>query len=102
MRLKRGDTVQVITGRDKGEIGEIIEALPKTNQVIVEGVNLRKKHELPSQLNPDGGIIEQEMPIDASNVMIYDKKSKSVSRIGFKFEDGKKIRVYKTTGKEIK
>lgn len=102
MRLKTGDTVKVITGsrNDKGTVGEIIKVFPDKNQVIVEGVNLKKKHLKPSQINPDGGIIEKEMPIDASNVMAYDEKTKSVSRLGVEIRDGKKVRIFKKTGKE--
>ena len=71
MRLKTGDTVKVITGsrNDKGTVAEIVKVFPDKNQVIVEGVNLKKKHLKPSQINPDGGIVEKEMPIDVSNVM---------------------------------
>lgn len=103
MRLKTGDTVKVITGsrNDKGTVAEIIQVLPHKNQVIVEGVNLKKKHLKPSQVNPDGGIVEKEMPIDVSNVMAYDSKSKSVSRLGIETKDGKRIRIFKKTGKEF-
>ena len=103
MRLKTGDTVKVITGsrKDKGTVAEIIQVFPDKNQVIVEGVNLKKKHLKPSQVNPDGGIIEKEMPIDVSNVMAYDEKTKSVSRLGVEIKDGKKVRIFKKTGKEF-
>ncbi len=103
MRLKTGDTVKVITGsrNDKGTVAEIIQVFPDKNQVLVEGVNLKKKHLKPSQINPDGGIIEKEMPIDVSNVMAYDEKSKSVSRLGIEIKDGKKVRIFKKTGKEF-
>ncbi|NLC33999.1 MAG: 50S ribosomal protein L24 [Erysipelothrix sp.] len=102
MRLKTGDTVQVITGsrKDKGTVAEIIKVIPHKNQVVVEGVNLKKKHLKPSQVNPEGGIIEKEMPVDVSNVMAYDKKTKSVSRLGVEVKDGKKVRIFKKTGKE--
>ncbi len=103
MRLKTGDTVKVITGNrnDKGTVGEIIKVLPEKNQVVVEGVNLKKKHLKPSQINPDGGIIEKEMPIDVSNVMAYNSKTKSVSRLGIEVKDGKRVRIFKKTGKEF-
>ncbi|NLY62674.1 MAG: 50S ribosomal protein L24 [Erysipelothrix sp.] len=102
MRLKTGDTVKVVTGsrKDKGTVAEIIKVIPHKNQVLVEGVNLKKKHLKPSQINPDGGIIEKEMPVDVSNVMAYDKKTKSVSRLGIEIKDGKKVRIFKKTGKE--
>ena len=102
MRLKTGDSVKVVTGsrKDKGTVAEIIKVIPHKNQVLVEGVNLKKKHLKPSQINPDGGIIEKEMPVDVSNVMAYDKKTKSVSRLGIEIKDGKKVRIFKKTGKE--
>jgi large subunit ribosomal protein L24 len=74
MKIKTGDTVKVISGHYKGTIGEVKAVSPKTNKVIVEGVNVVKKALKPSQQNPDGGIVEQEAPIDASNVKKYDKK----------------------------
>lgn len=100
MRLKTGDTVKVVTGKDKGTVAEIIKVIPDKNQVVVEGVNLKKKHLKPTQINPDGGIIEKEMPIDVSNVMAYDKKSKSVSRLGIEIKGDEKVRIFKKTGKE--
>ncbi len=100
MRLKTDDTVKVVTGKDKGTVAKIIKVIPHKNQVVVEGVNLKKKHLKPSQINPDGGIIEKEMPIDVSNVMAYDEKSKSVSKLGVEIKDGKKVRIFKKTGKE--
>ncbi|MFA5660608.1 MAG: 50S ribosomal protein L24 [Bacilli bacterium] len=102
MRIQKGDKVRVITGTNKGTIGNVLKVYPKTEKVVVEGVNLVKKHLKPSQINPDGGIIEKEMPIHVSNVMIYDSKSKQVSRIGIKEEKGKRVRVYKKTGAVIK
>ena len=102
MKIKKGDKVKVITGHDKGTIGDVIKVLPKEDKVVVEGVNLVKKHLKPSQANPDGGIIEKEMPVHVSNVMVYDSKTKKVSRIGVKEEKGKKVRVYKKTGAVLK
>jgi len=102
MKIKKGDKVIVITGADKGTIGEVTKALPTVGKVIVEGVNLRKKHLKPNQANPDGGIVEKEMPIHVSNVMAYDAKTKKGSRIGFKEVKGKKTRVYKKTGTVLK
>ncbi|WZU02570.1 50S ribosomal protein L24 [Erysipelothrix sp. D19-032] len=102
MKIKRGDKVQVITGSYKGTIGDVIEASPKTDKVKIEGVNLVKKHMKPTQMNPDGGIIEQEAWIHVSNVMLYDAKAKATSRVGFKEEKGKKVRVYKKSGDVVK
>lgn len=102
MKLKKGDKVIVISGKDKGKVGNIQKALPKENKVIVDGVNVRKKHIKPTQANPEGSIQEIFAPIHVSNVMYYDEKSKKASRIGYKVnKDGKKIRVLKATGKEI-
>ncbi len=77
MKIKKGDKVQVITGQDKGTVGEVKAAFPKTNKIIVEGVNVRKKHQKPNQINPDGGIVDKEMPIDASNVKLDEGKKKA-------------------------
>ncbi|MCR4951603.1 MAG: 50S ribosomal protein L24 [Solobacterium sp.] len=103
MKIKTGDTVKVISGHYKGTISEVLSVDVKNNKVVVEGVNMVKKSQKPTQANPDGGIIEKEAPIDASNVMLYDKKAKAASRIGFKFNDkGEKIRFFKKSGEEIK
>jgi large subunit ribosomal protein L24 len=102
MKIKTGDTVKVISGHYKGTVSEVKAVDPKKNTVIVEGVNMIKKSLKPNQQNPEGGVIEKEAPIDASNVMLYDKKAKSVSRVGYKLEDGKKTRVFKKSGAEIK
>ncbi len=102
MKIKKGDKVIVISGADKGTVGEVTKVLPEKDQVVVEGVNVRKKALKPTQANPDGGIIEQEMPIHVSNVMAYDSKAKKASKIGYKDVKGKKTRVYKKTGTVIK
>ncbi|CAM3609069.1 50S ribosomal protein L24 [Erysipelothrix urinaevulpis] len=102
MKIKRGDKVQVITGSYKGTIGDVIEVAPKHDKVKVEGVNLVKKHLKPTQMNPEGGIVEQEAWIHVSNVMAYDSKAKQPSRVAYEIKDGKKIRVYKKSGAEIK
>ena len=102
MKIKTGDTVKVISGHYKGTVSEVKAVDPKNNKVIVEGVNMIKKSLKPSQQNPEGGIIEKEAPIDASNVMLYDKKAKAASRVGFKFnEKGEKKRVFKKSGEEV-
>ena len=102
MRLKKGDKVKVITGAYKGTIGEVTKAFPKEDKVIVEGVNMVKKHLRPTQQNPDGGIVEKEAKIHVSNVMLYDEKAKQASRVKYEMEDGKKVRVYKKSGAEVK
>ena len=107
VKIKKGDKVQVITGAYKGTIGEVTKVFPKEDKVIVEGVNLVKKHLKPTQANPDGGIIEKEAPIHVSNVMAYDSKAKKASRVGYETKTDKKgntekVRVYKKTGAEVK
>lgn len=98
MNLLKGDKVIVIAGRDKGKTGTIQKVIPELNRVVVEGVNIRKKHRKPTQGNPDGGIVEIYAPIDASNVMILDPKTKKPTRIGHKEVKGKKVRVAKASG----
>ena len=82
MHVKKGDKVMVITGKDKGKTGVILAAFPKKNRVLVEGVNIVKKHSKPSQMNPQGGIINQEAPIHVSNVMPIDPKTGEPTRVG--------------------
>lgn len=101
MHVKKGDKVVVISGKDKGKQGIILEAYPKNNRVLVEGVNIVKKHSKPSQLNPQGGIISKEAAIHASNVMPLDPKSGTPTRVGYKVEDGKKVRVATKSGETL-
>ena len=102
MKLRVGDTVQVIAGSDKGKTGEIIQSLRKEDRVIVEGVNMVTKHIKPSQADPEGGIVTREAPIHVSNVAYYDSKAKQAVKIGYAFdEDGKKYRINKKTGKAL-
>ncbi|MUG73501.1 50S ribosomal protein L24 [Paenibacillus validus] len=102
MHVKKDDTVFVITGKDKGKKGRVIAAYPRQNRVLVEGVNMIKKHAKPSQANPQGGILTQEAPIHVSNVMLVDPISGQPTRIGYKVLDsGKKVRVAKKSGEII-
>ncbi len=102
MVVKKGDQVIVIAGNFKGKKGTIKKVLVKENRVIVEGVNVVSRHTRPSQSNPDGGIIKMEAPIDASNVMLIDPSTNKPTRIGYKVEDGKKVRYAKASGAIIK
>ena len=103
MKIKKGDKVQVIAGADKGVVAEVVAVLPKSNRVIVEGVNVAKKHQKPNNENPDGGIVNKEMPINASNVMLYDPKAKKVSRVAYKVDDkGNKTRIYAKSKTAVK
>lgn len=102
MYIKKGDTVVVITGKDKGKKGKVLEAIPKTERVIVEGVNMATKHQKPSQKVQQGGIIHQEAPIHVSNVMLFDAKAKAPSRVKYTtLEDGKKVRVSVKSGEVL-
>ena len=99
MKIKKGDTVKVIAGKDNGKEGKVISVDLKNSKVIVEGVNMVTKHMKPSQANQNGGIIQKEAPIDASNVMLMFKGQPT--RVGFKIEKDKKVRVAKKTGDVI-
>ncbi|MBD5458166.1 MAG: 50S ribosomal protein L24 [Lachnospiraceae bacterium] len=96
MKIKKGDTVKVIAGKDKDKEGKVVSVDRKNGRVLVEGINKITKHEKPSAANQNGGIIQKEAPIDISNVM-YVHKGKP-TRIGFKMENGKKVRFAKSTG----
>ena len=96
-----GDKVVVITGKDKGKVGTVIEAQPKKDRVVVEGVNIIKKHVKNSQDAPQGGIVEKEAAIHASNVMLQDPETGKATRVRFETKDGKKVRIAVKSGKEI-
>ena len=98
MNVNKGDKVMVITGKDKGKTGVILVAFPKKDRVLVEGVNIVKKHTKPNQENPQGGIMSIEAAIHVSNVMLIDPKTGEPTRVGYKIEDGKKVRVAKKSG----
>lgn len=103
IRLKKGDTVVVTTGKDKGKTGKVVATHPVTNKVTVEGINIVKKHQKPNKANPQGGILELTKPIDVSKVALQDPTTKQPTRIGYTFAaDGSKVRVAKKSGKEIK
>ena len=100
MKLKKGDTVEVITGKDKGRQGEIAFVFPKSNKIIVNGINVASKHQKATRANESGGIIEKDMPLDASNVMLVHK-GKPV-RVGYKTQDdGTKVRIARPSGEVI-
>jgi large subunit ribosomal protein L24 len=98
MKIVKKDKVMVITGRDKGKKGEVLAVFPDDNLVVVEGINVAKRHTKPSQTNPKGGVIEVTKPIDASKVMIIDPTSGKPARVGYKLNaKGKKERIYKVS-----
>jgi large subunit ribosomal protein L24 len=100
-KIKAGDKVVVIAGKDKGKVGKVLKVLPEEERVIVEGVRIVKKHLRPSQKYPEGGIIEKEAPIHISNVMLLDPKTNKPTRVGIKIVDGKKYRYAKRSGEII-
>lgn len=101
MFVKTGDTVKVIAGNYKGLTGEVLKVLPKENKVIVERINMIKKHVKPTGFGQEGGIVEQEAAIDASNVQLVDPETGEASRIGYREEDGKKVRYFKKSGNTL-
>ena len=102
MHVKRGDTVQVISGSEKGKVGEIIKVLPKQSKVVVEGVNVKTKHQKPQQEGESGQITTFEAPVHSSNVMLYSTKEKVASRVCYTYnDDGRKVRMLKKTGEII-
>jgi large subunit ribosomal protein L24 len=101
LKIKRGDTVQVISGKEKGKRGEVERVLPKEERVVVTGVNVRTRHARPSQQNQEG-LYTFEAPIHVSNVMLVDPDSGEPTRVGYRFtESGEKVRVSKRSGKDI-
>ena len=101
MKIKQNDKVIVIAGKDKGQKGKIVKSFPDTNKVIVEGINISKKHVKYKNQNKKGEIIEVAMPIDVSNVSIIDEKSGKPTRVGYKIEDDKKERIARKSGQKI-
>ncbi len=101
MKIKKGDKVVVIAGSDKGKEGLVQIVYPKLNKVVVEGVNVHKKHKKPTQQTPEGSIMEIYVPIDASNVALVDPKTKKATRVGYAVEKGKKVRVTKASKSKI-
>jgi len=101
-KIRRGDEVIVLAGKDKGKRGKVLSVVTESGRIFVEGINLIKKHQKPvPQLNQAGGIVEKEASIDVSNVAIYNSETSKADRVGFKIEDGKKLRIFKSTGKTI-
>lgn len=99
--IKKGDTVFVNAGNDKGKTGKVLEVIREKDRVVVEGINIVSKHTKPNAKAPQGGILKQEAGIHISNVQLIDPKSGKPTRVGHKFVDGKKIRYAKKSGEEI-
>ncbi|WP_066899164.1 50S ribosomal protein L24 [Streptobacillus notomytis] len=115
LHVKTGDTVVVISGRsnndkrsnkssqmgDKGKIGKVLKVFPKLGKIVVEGVNVKKKHLKPNAMNTQGEIVEREVPIFSSKVMLWDESVKSATRVRYEIKDGKKVRISVKSGQEI-
>jgi len=101
LRIKKGDTVVVISGADKGKKGKVLKAFPKTSRVIVEKVNFIKKHMRPTQQNPQGGIVQMEAPVHVSNVQLFNEKLGDVTKAAYRVIGDKRVRVDKKSGDEI-
>jgi large subunit ribosomal protein L24 len=101
MKIKKGDKVIVIAGADKGKVGTVQKAFPKLNKVVIDGVNVRKKHQKPTQGNPEGSIVEIYAPIHVSNVAAYDEKTKRGYRVGYSVDGDTKVRVMKKVGTKL-
>ena len=101
-KIRCNDEVIVITGKDKGKTGKVTKVFPREHKVLVEGINLKKKHQKANpNLNIQGGIVDKEAPIDVSNVAIYNNATQKADKVGFRFEDGKKVRFFKSTNEVI-
>ena len=102
LHIKKGDTVYVNAGNDKGKTGKVLSVIPDKDRAIVEGINMVSKHTKPNSKQPQGGIIRKEAGIHISNLQLIDPQSGKPTRAGYRFEDGKKIRYAKKSGEEIK
>ena len=101
-KIKKGDEVVLLAGKDKGRNGQVKKVLPKENKCIIQGINIVKRHQKPTQLNPQGGIITKELPVHISNVSLIDPETKKTTRVGFMTTDkGVKVRFAKKSGKAI-
>ena len=100
-KIRKGDTVVVLSGKDKGRTGEVIRSMPKESKVVVSGVNVHARHRKPTQLNPQGGLERTEAPMHVSKVALADPKSGKATRVRFEQRDGKKVRVAAKTGELI-
>ncbi|MCR0981000.1 50S ribosomal protein L24 [Roseomonas populi] len=100
-KIKKGDRVQVLAGKDKGKRGEVLSVIPTENRAVVQGVNIVKRHAKPQGMNQPGGIQEKEAPIHLSNLAVIDPKSDKPTRVGFRMDGDKKVRVAKASGEVI-
>lgn len=102
IRIKKDDKVKVLTGKDKGKIGKVLKVVKKTNRAIIENINVAKVHQQPTQANPQGGIVDKNMPVQISNLMVMCNSCVKPTRIGMKLlEDGKRVRICKKCNQQI-
>ncbi len=101
MKIRKGDTVVVLSGKDKGKTGEVTKVIPREDRVVVSGVNVHVRHRKPSQVNPQGGLERTEAPLHISNVAVADPKSGAPTRVRFEIRDGKKVRIAAKSGELI-
>ena len=102
MKIKKGDRVVVLSGKDRGKEGVVMRAIPTAGKVIVEGVNTARKHQRPTRMTQSGGIVDKDMPIDVINVAVISPKDGKATRVGYRIkDDGTKVRVCKRTGAEL-
>jgi large subunit ribosomal protein L24 len=101
LHVKTGDTVFVISGKDKGKTGKVVKVFPKKGKIVVENINMVTKHMKPSQINPQGGVVTKPAPMFSSKVMLFDEKAGKPTRVGYKFVDGKKVRYSKVSGETL-
>ena len=101
MKIKKGDTVQVIAGKDLGKVGEVTRVIPDTDRVIVDGVNVAKRHQRATNATMQGGIIDKDMPLHVSNVAIVCPSCSKPTRIGYRFDGDTKVRVCRKCGKDL-
>ncbi len=102
MKIKKGDRVVVLSGKDRGKEGVVMRAIPTAGKVVVEGVNTARKHQRPTRMTQSGGIVDKDMPIDVSNVAVISPRDGKATRVGYRIrDDGTKVRVCKRTGAEL-
>lgn len=102
IRIKKDDKVKVLTGKDKGKIGKVLKVVKKTNRAVIENINVAKVHQQPTQANPQGGIVDKNMPVQISNLMVMCNSCVKPTRIGMKLlEDGKRVRICKKCNQQI-
>ena len=102
MKIRKGDTVRVLAGKDKGREGQVTRAIPSQEKVIIEGVNLAKRHQKPTKATMQGGIIDKAMPLDVSNVAVLSPSDGRPTRVGYRFNDaGDKVRICRRTGVDL-